>query len=587
VDVTAIEATHGGHAVALEYTAAKSGARLDRDALAITIDGTAVDASWTDDARLVVPALPRGRHTLALAAVDDDGIAAPPVHAIVWSEPIAPTFADAIVYQVVVDRFRGDEGSVLAPPDSPGARAGGTLSGVLAELEAGRFDELAISTLWLSPVYVNPDEALPARDDPDNLVTGYHGYWPVDSRGVDERIGGAAALHALVEAAHARGIGVLLDVVPNHYYEENPRAVANPDWFNRRDPLCICGAPDCPWSTEIETCWFAPYLPDVRLQHPEALAAAIDDARFWQREFRIDGFRFDAVPMMPRAATRRLLHAVREDAQPAGATVHVGEVFTGGGAEGIEAIRYHLGPAGLDSAFDFPLMWAIREAVAGGDSGFDAVEAVLDGNDTAIEGSGAVLARMLGNHDTPRVMSAIAGDADVDPWTAPPPQPDDAELYMRLRLAFALVLALPGAPVIYYGDELGLAGANDPDSRRVMPDDGELAAVQLELAADVGRLARLRRCLPALRRGARVSVGATASHFAFVRDAGDGSPALVVLSRSTVPTALSVPAAVPPGWYKDAMSGERVEIASDGASIELAAFGVRILVPEMSSCGEA
>jgi len=587
VRVTAVESTADGHVVALEFTPDKRGAELDRDAVALTIDGAAIDASWIDDTRLVVPALPRGRHALELTAMDERGTAAARAQAIVWSEPIAPTLADTIVYQVVVDRFRGDGGAVLAPPDSPGARAGGTLSGVLAELEAGRFDDLAISTLWLSPVYVNPDDARPARDDPDQLVTGYHGYWPVDSRGVDERIGGAPALHALVEAAHARGIGVLLDLVPNHYDEQNPRVSAHEDWFNRRDPLCICGAPDCSWSSEIETCWFTPYLPDVRLQHREALAAAIDDARFWQREFAIDGFRFDAVPMMPRAATRRLLHAVREDAAPAGSTMHVGEVFTGGGAGGIEAIRYHLGPAGLDSAFDFPLMWAIREAVAGGEAGLDDVEAVLDGNEAAIEGSGAVLARMLGNHDTPRVLSALAGDAGVDPWTAPPAQPDDAELYARLRLAFALVLALPGAPVIYYGDELGLAGANDPDSRRVMPDDAELASVQLELAADVGRLARLRRCLPALRRGARVPVGATASHLAFVRDVGDGSPALVVLSRAAGPTALSVPAAVPAGWYKDAMSGERVEIATDGASIELAAFGVRILVPEMNSCGEA
>lgn len=587
VEVVAVDAEADGHLVELAYTPRDGGSELDRDALAVTIDGASVTTRWQDD-RLQLPALPRGRHVLELEARDEDGTAAPHARAIVWSDPIAPTFADAIVYQVVVDRFRGDGGSVLAPPSTPGERAGGTLDGVRAEIERGRFDALAVSTLWISPVYVNPDDARPARDDPDHLVTGYHGYWPVDSRGVDERIGGATALHALVEAAHARGIQVLFDIVPNHYDEQNPRVLAHADdgWFNRRDPLCICGAPDCPWSTEIETCWFAPYLPDVRLQSNDALATAIDDAIWWQREFAIDGYRFDAVPMMPRAATRRLLHAVRRDAAPASATVHVGEVFTGGGSDGIEAIRYHLGPAGLDSAFDFPLMWTIREAVAGGEAGFDAVEAVIAGNDAAIEGSGAVMARMLGNHDTPRVLSAIAGDAGADPWDDPPAQPLDPELFARLRLAFALVFTLPGAPVVYYGDEIGLAGANDPDSRRVMPDDAELADVQTGLATDVGRLARLRRCLPALRRGARVSVGATSSHLAFVRDAGDDAPALVVLSRASAPTALTVPAAVPPGWYKDAMSGERVEIAEGGASLELAAFDVLVLVPETNDCGE-
>ena len=120
-----------------------------------------------------------------------------------------------------------------------------------------------------------------------------------------------------------------------------------------------------------------------------------------------------------------------------------------------------------------------------------------------------------------------------------------------------------------------------------MPDDAALADVQTGLANDVGRLARLRRCLPALRRGARIPVGATSSHLAFGRDAGDDAPALVVLSRASAPTALTVPAAVPPGWYKDAMSGERVEIASDGASLDVAAFGVLVLVPETNDCGES
>jgi len=585
IEVESVATDADGSRVALAITPAHRGGEVERDDVIVTIDGMPMDATLSADDELALPPLLRGRHVLEVSVVDRDGIEAAPARAIVWSDPVAPRLDDAIVYQVVVDRFRGEGGSVLAPPPTIGTRAGGTLGGVQAELERGTFDELGVSTLWISPVYLVPDEARPARDDPERLIDGYHGYWPVDTRVVDPRIGGEAALHSLVAAAHARGIEVLLDVVPNHYDETNPRVAQHTSdgWFNHRDPPCICGGPDCPWETQIETCWFTPYLPDVRLQHRDALAAAIADAVWLQSTFAADGFRFDAVPMMPRAATRRLLHALRRDAGPRGATTHVGEVFTGSGDAGIEAIRYHLGEHGLDSAFDFPLMWAIREAAGGGARGFDALAELLDDTDAAIEGSGAVMARMLGNHDTSRVASALAGDVG-DPWTAPPPQPDDSQVYARLRLAFGVLFTLPGAPVLYYGDEIGLAGGNDPDCRRVMPDPAGLAPVQLELRAAIARFARLRRCLPALRRGARIPVGATVDHLAFVRDAGDGDPALVVLSRADGSTTLSVPAVVAPGWYKDAVSGERVELTTQGARVELAPFDVKILVREDHAC---
>ncbi|MFY0541829.1 alpha-amylase family glycosyl hydrolase [Nannocystis pusilla] len=166
-----------------------------------------------------------------------------------------------------------------------------------------------------------------------HLYEGYHGYWPLDSRGVDSRIGGEAALRSLVTAAHARGLRVLLDLVPNHVYEDNPRyreSQAQELW-NMSDPPCVCGLGSCDWGRYIQTCWFTPYLPDVRLERPEALRWAYEDAVWWTEAFDLDGLRVDAVPMMPRAATRRIAAEVRERLAPREASFFVGEVFTGPG----------------------------------------------------------------------------------------------------------------------------------------------------------------------------------------------------------------------------------------------------------------
>ena len=531
-----------------------------------------------------ISGLSRGRHTLVVKARDEAGREAE-AEAIAWTLPAAERREDMVIYQVVIDRFRGPDGAALAAPASPGGRAGGTLGGVRAELEAGTFEALGVSTLWLSPVYVNPVEAREGRGD-GHLYEGYHGYWPAEPRAVEPRIGGAEELHGLIGAAHARGIGVLFDLVPNHVYESSPRYAggAEPSLWNLSDPPCVCGLGGCDWGTQILTCWFTDYLPDLHLEHPQAMRWAYEDALWWLRTFEADGLRIDAVPMMPRGATRRIAAEVRRSAQPREARFIVGEVYTGPGAWGIESIRYYLGPEGLDSAFDFPLMWALRDAVAREGPGFAAVEEVLADVEAKTAGSGAVMARMIGNHDTSRFASEAAGDAGGDPWTAAPPQPTDPEVYARQGLALGLVLTLPGAPVIYYGDELGLAGATDPDCRRVMPAEAALSADQLALRDRIRRLGRLRRCSPALRRGGRELIAAEDDVYAFVRE-GEGSRALVVASRATEEVMAAIPEMfLEPGSFVDALSGATFEIGAAGAEVPVPPRSLRVLLPAGDPC---
>ena len=564
------------------FLAARGGSPLDPASLRATdgdgaalkvVASSAADGSFSFDAKGLSP----GKHTFSLAATDRDGRAAEPARALVWVEPRAASWADGVLYQIMIDRYRGDGGAVLSSPKTPGSWAGGTLDGVRAEIERGTFEELGVTALWLSPVYRNPEGTFPGSGGHE--YAAYHGYWPADDRAVDPHFGGDAALRAVIAAAHARGLRVILDFVPNHVHESNLRYVehAADGWFNNGPTHCVCGAPGCMWG---DACWFAPYLPDVRFQSTDAQHASLDDVRFWIQGFDADGIRIDAVPLMPRAATRRMTAALRATAAPRGELFSIGEVFTGPGPGGLDLIRPYLGPDGLDSAFDFPLMWALRDAVATDRAGFQVVEAALANVEVSLKGSGAVLGRMLDNHDTSRFLSESDGTGMNDPWSDPAPQPVDPTRYARLQMGLGLLMTSPGLPVIYYGDEVGLAGAGDPDSRRVMPALESLSPEQAAVRATMKRLGSLRACSKALRTGARVPLVATVDSYAHLRDAGAGDVAIALFSRTGA--AVTLPSgSVPAGDYVDAMSGESV---SATGAIPMKPLGFRVLIPASSSC---
>lgn len=588
IAIEAVTATREGEwSAAGQFLAAEDGSPLAR-AEGRTRDGTVVPAeidAASGTIRLARSGLARGKHTVEIVAVDRAGREAR-AQAVGWVDPAAEVPEEGLVVQVMIDRFRGPGGATLTPPASPGGRAGGTLGGVLAEMAA--FEAIGATALWLSPVYVNPIEAREGRGD-GQLYEGYHGYWVLDSRGVEPQIGGEAELRALIEGAHARGIRVLLDLVPNHVYEANPRyaEMSDPGLYNRADPPCVCGLGSCDWGRYIQTCWFTPYLPDLRLERPEALRWAYSDAVWWMREFDADGLRIDAVPMMPRAATRRIAAEVRESAGPREASFLLGEVFTGPGSWGIEVIRYYLGPDGLDSVFDFPLMWAIREVVAHESAGFAAIEASLVEVEAKTAGSGGTLARMIGNHDTTRFISEAAGGTAADPWAHPEPQPVAEDIFKRQGLALGLVLTLPGLPVIYYGDEVGLAGGHDPDCRRVMPGWDDLMGPQAALLAMTRRLGQLRRCSPALRSGTRRAVVVEEELYGFERVAATGEAALVLLSRAQTERTIVLRDLLLGNnnndQYVDALTGEAFVVA-DGAEVAMAPRSLRVLVPAGDPC---
>lgn len=526
-----------------------------------------------------------GKARFLLEAADVEGRAAVAVPVSVWLEEQVLTPEDWVIYQVVVDRFRKDDGPVLAPSEA-GGRAGGNLRGVLSAVKDGTFERIGARALWLSPLYDNPDGFFPG--EPGRRYSSYHGYWPKAAREVEPDFGTEADVDELVRETQARGIRLLFDLVPNHVHVEHPyfaqrssnrgfnglagSTVSGASW----DDSCVCGSAQCPWDRFIQSCWFAPYLPDNDGRLDDVARREAADATWWLERFGVDGLRIDAVPMMTRALTRRIVWGARNRLEhPGHPLFFLGETFTGPGGYG--DIRYQLGPQGLSSQFHFPLMWSLRAAVASESAGLDEIDRVLVESAEQFRGSGAVLGTMIGNHDVTRFASESDGSAAGDGWT-PAPDPDDPEVFDKQAFALGLVFTVPGAPVVYYGDEIALAGARDPDSRRVYP--AELDAQQARTRERTEQLGRLRKCSAALRRGDYEALSSTPERLVFTRTTAD-SRAIVVAQRSAAGASV---VQIPPGSYRDALTGATFAAEEGSLPAPTGAWTLLVLLPQDDPC---
>ncbi|HEY1955855.1 MAG TPA: alpha-amylase family glycosyl hydrolase [Polyangiaceae bacterium] len=568
----------------LTFVAAHDAIPLNPASIAITpVDGGPATASATAKSdgtiAVAIDGLAPGKHVVSIVASDASGRAAPPARVTVWNESHAWDWNDAVIYQVMVDRYRSASGA-LAPPASPAGWAGGTVAGVTADLDA--ISARGFNTLWLSPLYLNPDGTFPGNDG--RPYSAYHGYWPKASRALDPRFGTEADVDALLASAHARDMRVIFDVVPHHVHEEHPYATAHPGapWFTDWNQDCVCGVGSCDWDTHIHDCWFATYLPSLDWHTSDVADAVTDDVAWWIDRFDADGLRIDAVPMMPRAGIRRIADAVRRRFDHPGQRSYLlGENFVG--PDAYDLLRYELGSFGLDGEFDFPMMWELRSVIAQETGAMGDIDTTERAGEASWAGSGAIMSRMIGNHDVTRFSSVSAGDDGGDGWT-PAVQSTDPLVYAKQRMALAIVYTLPGAVVVYYGDDVALAGRQDPDSRRVMPADAALSADQTATRDFVAKLGKVRACDDALRRGTYRALVTDAEALAYAReDPAENDAAIVVVTRNpTAPVTLPMKG-LPAGKWVDAL-GSVLSFDASSATITMPGHSVAIFVPQTSAC---
>ncbi len=374
-----------------------------------------------------------------------------------------------ILYFMLVDRFHKGDTENDAPVEDerilpPANYHGGDLAGIRQKLDEGYFEKLGINTIWISPLNQNPEGAFQEYPEPRRWFSGYHGYWPVSSSKVDHRFGTNQELKDLVEAAHAKDMKVILDFVANHVHEEHPLIQNNPDWktdFDLGDGKKNIRL----WDEQRLTTWFDDFLPSLDFSNPEVIEVQVDSALFWLKEFNLDGFRHDATKHIPLAFWRRLTQRLKlETDQP---LFQIGETF---GSR--ELIGSYVGTGMLDGQFDFNLYFDLRTVLTSEDpKGEDLVKTVEASLNTY--GYHSLMGNISGNHDMPRFIAYAGKDLgpNEDPkeagWTRKIGVKDPVG-YKKLKQLHAFLMMAPGVPVIYYGDEIGMSGANDPDNRRDM-----------------------------------------------------------------------------------------------------------------------
>jgi alpha-amylase len=472
---------------------------------------------------------------------------------------------DAVFYEVFVRSFKdsGNDGI-------------GDLRGLTQQLDylndgdPSTTADLGVDALWLMPVFASPS---------------YHGYDVTDYETIEPDYGSGDDFRTLVVEAHRRGIKVIVDLVLNHTSSQHPwfrGAASSPadpkrDWYVWSPTDLGWGQPWnssqdtwCPTASGYYYCVFWSGMPDLNWKNP-AVAAELDRVAALWLDRGVDGFRLDAVRYLvedgggqqadrpgTHAALKRFAAGVR--AHKPRATL-VGEAWTD-----TTIISDYYGdtaavPGGdeLPLLFDFPLADAMVQGVTAGSA--EGIDATLR-DILRTYPPGATDAPFLTNHDQKRIASQVGTEPG------------------KLQLAAALLLTMPGAPFIYYGEEIGLLNGpegNDEWKRTPMPWNGVAGggfttgqpwygfapgqattnvAAQLKdpasLLSRYRQLIRVRQGSVALRRGALGPLAtASAALLAFTRVEG-GETVLVVhnLSGSAATTAaLAVPGTTATALY--------------------------------------
>jgi len=367
---------------------------------------------------------------------------------------------NAVFYQIFPERFyNGDKGN--DPPgvcrwgEKPTRRNffGGDLKGIIDKLDY--IASLGVDALYLTPVFCSKTN---------------HKYDVQDYFNIDPHFGDNETLKLLVKEARRKGIRIVLDAVFNHSSDdfwafrdvrEKGRNSAYKDWyFIRKFPVrkrrflekLLRFLPLPPkWRFRLmmkfppsyETFAGVSFMPKLNMLNPETAEYFMRVAEYWIEEADIDGWRFDVafgVPLEFWKKLRKRLKALKPEVymlaefgnHNSDPSMWVGEAF--------DAIMNY----GLRQAIlDFVVFERIRAE--------EFHERLMRFKALLPRKSLFVMYNLLGSHDTPRILTLCKGDIN------------------KVKLAVFLQMTLPGAPAIYYGDEIGLEGGGDPDCRRTMP----------------------------------------------------------------------------------------------------------------------
>ena len=490
----------------------------------------------------------------------------------VYEESSTPAwFGCGVVYQIFPDRFcrlelpdpAGMVGSRTIHenwsnlpdwrPDAQGEVRncdffGGSLQGILSKLDD--LADFGVTVLYLNPVFESASN---------------HRYNTADYRAIDPMLGTEDDFHHLCQEAKRRGIRVILDGVFNHTGSQSR-------YFNADGFYSDTGAaqsPDSPyyhwysfhpWPADYDAWWGIRTLPAVREDAPDyrdfIIRGQDSVVRHWLRA-GASGWRLDVADELPDDFIREIRTAMEETAPD---SFLLGEVWEDATTKIAYSMRrrYLLGQE-LHGVMNYPFRTALIAYLLGGDADEfrEALESLRENYPPHAFYS---LMNFLSTHDTPRILTVLGADH------VPDSKEERAVFRLssarrqlglkRLRLAALVLFTFPGAPTVYYGDEAGMEGWEDPFNRAGYPWGQE----DSELKSFFSKLAHLRREQPALQTGQLHWRWTAGSLLVFAREL-DGQLLTTVVNAADTPQTLTLP------WFgdtaRDLLSSEALSSADN------------------------
>ena len=474
-------------------------------------------------------------------------------------------FGRGVTYQIFPDRFRRtgtpdvsgmvgrrwlheswDDQPVFRP-DEDGQITnrdffGGSLAGITEKLDY--LQSLSVTTLYLNPIFE---------------AASNHRYDTADYRAIDPLLGDEETFRTLCREAHKRGMRVMLDGVFNHtgsrsryfnadgFYPELGAAQSQDspyyDWYSFH-----------PWPTDYDAWWGVKTLPAVNEQRPayrQFIFKGEDSVvRHWLR-CGADGWRLDVADELPGDFIAGIRRAI-EDEKPDGYLL--GEVWEDGSNKVAysQRRRYLLGRE-THGLMNYPLRTALLRWLGGGDAAeFRESMETLRANYPPAAFYGAM--NFLGTHDTPRILTLLGAEhipvakEERAAFALSPAQL--ARGRAKLRLAGTLLYGFPGSPTLFYGDEAGMQGFEDPLNRGTYPWGREDTGL-LDFFRALGRLRKERRSLQS---GSLTYIYAQGGGLVITRE-HEGETTMVALNAGDEALTLTLP--WPRGTAEDGLTGQR------------------------------
>jgi cyclomaltodextrinase len=494
------------------------------------------------------------------------------------------TLNDNIIYSLMIDRFSNGDKSNDAPIIhdslfSPANYQGGDLQGIINKLESGYFDKLGVNAFWISPIIDNTNNAYREYPAPHRWYTGYHGYWPTSANKVEEHFGDMSLVKKFIDLAHQKKSKVFLDYVAHHIHKEHWMWKDHRDWFgnynlpNGRLNLRL-------WDEYRLTTWFEPYMPSFDFTSSyEALEFMTDNAAWWLKVTGADGFRHDAVKHVPNEYWRMLTSKLKSEiAIPQKKDIYqIGETFGG-----MDLIASYVNNGQLNAQFNFNLYDVAVPTFLDEKASFKLLDYQMQ-KSFQVFGYNNLMGNIMDSHDKIRYMAYTDGDLAINDGRASdfawnnPPKVDDIKSYDKLKLHLAYLLTIPGIPIIYYGDEIGMTGASDPDNRRMMRFDDELNENEIRTLNDVSKLIHIRKKHSALRYGDFLTLQADENIYAYLRsDMNERILVIVNKSYNEQSVSYTLPAIYKLNKAMDYISGKVFEIMN--GKLDISVDGIKYLI---------